>query len=138
MKFNALIPELSVLNIRESKAFYIDILGFKLDYERVADKFAFISLGDAQIMLEEVNGYWNTGELEYPFGRGINFQIDTTDIDTIINKLKINNIDLFRDVAENMYNCNEIVYVEKEILVQDPNGYLLRFSQSVKQINESK
>ena len=34
-KFNALIPEISVKNIEKSKEFYISILGFKLEYERV-------------------------------------------------------------------------------------------------------
>lgn len=133
MKFNGLIPELSVSNIIESKKFYIDILGFNLEYERIDDKFAFISLGEAQIMIEEINGYWNTGNLEYPFGRGINFQINVLDINTIINSLKENNIVLFREIMENKYNCNEIVYVEHEILVQDPDGYLLRFSQSIQE-----
>lgn len=27
------------------------------------------------INIEEVNGYWNTGKLAYPFGRGINFEM---------------------------------------------------------------
>lgn len=56
MKFNSLIPELSVSNIEKSKDFYVNILGFKVEYEREEDKFAFLSLGDAQIMVEEVNG----------------------------------------------------------------------------------
>jgi predicted enzyme related to lactoylglutathione lyase len=132
MKFNALIPELSVSDINNSKKFYIDILRFNLEYEREPDKFVFISYGDAQIMLEEINGHWNTGELEYPLGRGINFQINTNDIDNLINNLKLNNINLFRDIMINEYNCDGDIYVEKEILVQDPDGYLLRFSQSVK------
>ena len=51
MKFNALIPELSVSDINVSKHFYIDILGFNLEYERKQDKFVFISYGDAQIMI---------------------------------------------------------------------------------------
>ena len=50
-KFNSLIPELSVKSIEESKRFYIDILGFKLEYERPEDKFAFLSLGDIQVNL---------------------------------------------------------------------------------------
>jgi len=37
-------------------------------YERVEDKFAFLSYGETQIMIEEINGYWNAGELQYPFG----------------------------------------------------------------------
>ena len=80
MKFNGLIPELSVSNINESKIFYIDILGFHLEYERLEDKFAFLSYGETQIMIEEINGHWDTGELQYPFGRGINFQIETDDV----------------------------------------------------------
>lgn len=64
MKFNSLIPELSVRDIDNSKEFYINILGFKLEYERKEDKFAFLSLENVQIMIEEVNGAWNTGELK--------------------------------------------------------------------------
>ena len=83
MKFNRLIPELSVSNIEKSKNFYMNTLGFKLEYERTKDKFAFLSLGEAQIMIEEVNGYWNTDKLEYPFGRGVNFQIEVNNLEEI-------------------------------------------------------
>jgi len=130
MKFNGLIPELSVSDINKSKNFYIDILGFHLEYERFADKFAFLSYGEAQIMIEEINGHWNTGELQYPFGRGVNFQIATDDVYKIANNLKQNNINLFRDIMESRYECGCEVVLEKEILVQDPDGYLLRFSQT--------
>jgi len=129
MKFNGLIPELSVSDINNSKNFYIDILGFHLEYERFVDKFAFLSYGNTQTMLEEINGHWNTEELQYPFGRGINFQIATDDVYKIANSLKQNDIDLFRDIMENRYECGCEVVFEKEILVQDPDGYLLRFSQ---------
>lgn len=127
MKFNSLIPELSVIDIEESKKFYIDILGFKLEYERVEDKFAFISLGDIQIMIEEVNGYWNTGELNYPFGRGINFQMKVPNVEEIRDNLVKNKIELFRDITISEYESNGRIIVQKEFLVQDVNGYLLRF-----------
>lgn len=129
MKFNALVPELSVSNINISKSFYIDILGFNLEYERVKDKFAFLSLDEAQIMIEEINGHWNTGELHHPFGRGINFQISTDDVCKIADNIKANNIKLFRDIMINHYEHNGEITTEKEIIVQDPDGYLLRFSQ---------
>ena len=130
MKFNALIPELSVSSVKESKKFYMDVLGFHLEYERVEDKFAFLSYGEAQIMLEEINGYWNTVKLQCPFGRGINFQIATDDVYKIAENLNQNNITLFRDIEENQYKCDGEIIVEKEILFQDPDGYLLRFSQT--------
>lgn len=130
MKFNGLIPELSVSNLDVSKKFYINILGFNLEYERLKDKFVFLSYGDAQIMIEEVNGHWDTGELQYPLGRGINFQIATDDVYKIEYILKQNNIKLFKDIMESQYECDGEIIVEKEILFQDPDGYLLRFSQT--------
>lgn len=33
MRFNALIPDLSVTDIEKSKWFYIELLGFTLEYE---------------------------------------------------------------------------------------------------------
>ena len=73
------------------------MLGFKLEYERIEDKFAYLSYGQAQLMIEEINGYWNTGELNYPFGRGINFQISVLNIEPIIERLNAHNIPLFRE-----------------------------------------
>ncbi|MGG4266985.1 bleomycin resistance protein [Peribacillus simplex] len=125
MKFNALVPELSVSNISESKKFYLDVLEFHLEYERVDDKFAFLSLGESQIMIEEINGSWDTGKLIYPLGRGINFQIDIDDVEKLAAALKRQGIKLFREMMENHYES------DNEILVQDPDGYLLRFSQSM-------
>jgi len=131
MKFNALIPELSVKNIEKSKWFYIEILGFQLKYERTDDKFAFLSINGAQIMIEEINGYWNTGVLEYPFGRGVNFQIIVDDIQPIVETLIKNEVLLFREPTVSEYKTNETVIKEIEFLVQDPDGYLLRFSQEI-------
>ena len=74
MKFNSLIPELTVSDIEKSKKFYIDILEFKLEYERAEDLFIFISKEGNQFMLEQENGAWHTGELVFPYGRGVNFE----------------------------------------------------------------
>ena len=91
MKFNKLIPELSVTNIDKSKEFYLN-LGFKIMYERKEDKFAFLELEGNQLMIEEINDNWNIGKLEYPFGRGINISMTVSDIDNyyqdLVNKAK--------------------------------------------------
>ncbi|UPO91022.1 VOC family protein [Niallia sp. Man26] len=128
MNFNKLIPELSVKDIQQSKEFYLGVLGFKLEYERKEDKFAFISLNGAQMMIEQYNGFWQTGELNYPYGRGINFQIEVEDIEEILNGIKKYNILLFKEVMVSTYS----EYIQKEFLVQDPDGYLLRFSQNIR------
>ena len=64
MTFNKLIPELSVTNIDATKHFYVDILGFEICYERKEDKFIFVKYENNQLMLEQLNGNWNTGHMD--------------------------------------------------------------------------
>ena len=127
MKFNKLIPELSVTNIDKSKEFYLK-LGFKIMYERKKDKFAFLELEGNQLMIEEINDNWNTGKLEYPFGRGINISMTVSDIDNYYQELVNKNITFFKDIMTNEYDVNDKTYLDKEFLIQDPDGYLLRFN----------
>lgn len=127
MKFNSLIPELSVTNIEKSKEFYL-LLGFQIKYERKEDKFAFLELEGNQIMIEEINDHWNTGRLEYPFGRGINLSMTISNIDEYYRKLKDQKIVFFKKLMINRYQANETIYEDKEFLLQDPDGYLLRFN----------
>ena len=127
MKFNSLIPELSVSNIERSKKFYLS-LGFKIMYEREENKFVFLQLEENQIMIEENNGNWDTGLMEYPYGRGINISMTIKDIDRLYKKIKEKNIKLFLDLETHEYRVNNIISYDKEFLIQDPDGYLLRFN----------
>jgi len=129
--FNALIPELSVSNFTESLKFYRDILGFKIEYQREESKFALISLEGSQLMIEEVNGNWSVGKMEKPFGRGVNFQIEVKQIKSLIDSLAKDNHPLFKKVMENWYRQDNKLLGNKEFLVQDPDGYLLRFSEDL-------
>lgn len=129
MQFNKLVPELSVTDIKKSKNFYINVLHFKLEYERPEDKFTYLSYQGSQIMIEEINNHWSVGELERPFGRGINFQIETDEIEQISQRLKDNGVKIYKDIFVSEYKAGDEVFVEKELLVQDPDGYLLRFQQ---------
>ena len=127
MKFNSLIPELSVLDIKKSKEFYLSI-GFKIKYERVENKFCFLELEDNQIMIEEDNNHWNTGLLEYPRGRGINISMTIKDVDKMYQDLKNKNIKFFKELETHEYRVNNKIYYDKEFLIQDVDGYLLRFN----------
>jgi len=134
MKFNKLIPELTVSDINTTKKFYTEVLGFKIEYERINDKFAFLSLGEAQLMIEQINDNWTVGELKYPFGNGINLQIEIDNLDSFVKKVKSKNIILFKDIFTSYYQCDNVCYMEKEVLIQDPDGYLLRFSETQKSL----
>lgn len=127
MKFNSLIPELSVTDIDKSKAFYLQ-LGFKIMYERVEDKFAFLQLENNQLMIQEENDTWNVGIMEYPFGRGINLSMSINNVEDMYNRLKKKKIPMFKDLEIHSYRVSDIIYEDKEFLIQDPDGYLLRFN----------
>jgi len=131
MNFNKLIPELSVSTFENSLTFYTKIIGFKIEYQREESKFAMLSFQGSQIMLEEINSKWNTGELKNPFGRGVNFQLEVTKIQPILNKLKKNNYPLFVELKENWYRQNNQLIGNKEFLIKDPDGYLLRFFEDL-------
>lgn len=132
LKFNSLIPELSVRDLEKSLNFYVDDLGFKIEYTRDENRFAFISREGTQIMLEEgTRGDWNTGELVYPFGRGVNFSIEVTDMDNILEKFKRDNIEIKKPVDEEWYRFKGKMLGEKQLLVMDPDGYLLRLMEDL-------
>ncbi len=127
MKFNSLIPELSVTNILTSTKFYV-LLGFNVKYERKENKFVFLEYENNQIMIEEVNNNWSVGKLSYPFGNGINLSMEVSDIDALYQKVKKLDIPIFRKLKVSEYKVDDEVYQDKEFLIQDPDGYLLRFT----------
>ena len=132
LEFSKNIPELSVTNLENSLNFY-KTAGFKLEYNRPENKFAFISLGEVQFMLQELsnNDKWNLSPLNYPFGNGINFQLEVENINIIYNNLKKLNYKITFEIEENWYRQNNKLLGNKEFLIQDPDGYLLRFSQDL-------
>ena len=132
MYFNKIIPELSVSNLKNSLKFY-QTAGFKIEYKRVENKFVFLSLGEIQFMLQEISedDKWNLAPLKYPFGNGINFQLEVENVDEIYNSLKKNSYKIAFDMEENWYRQDDKLLGNKEFLVQDPDGYLIRFSQDL-------
>lgn len=128
-----LVPELSVTNFQNSLKFYSEILGFTIKYQREEEGFAYLRLGNAELMIDEIGKgrTWKTGVFEYPLGRGINFQIEVPSFLPILEKLRKNNIDLFLDVEEKWYRKGDKEVGNKQFLVMDPDGYLLRFAQDL-------
>ena len=132
MKFNKLIPELSITNLENSLKFY-KTLGFKIEYERPENKFAFLSLGEIQFMIQELtdNDKWDIAPLSYPFGNGINFQLEVDNVESIYNNLKKDGYKIAFEIEENWYRQDDKLLGNKEFLVQDPDGYLLRLSEDM-------
>lgn len=133
-KWAALVPELSVSNIEHSLKFWCEILGFIVLYERQEESFAYLELGEAQIMLEQRNpqdNSWETAPLEKPYGRGINFQLEVESVQSILTRLEQEKHSLFIPLEERWYGVGELEFGQKQFLVQDPDGYLVRLIEPI-------
>ena|SRR3989344_2441458 len=131
--YNQLVPELSVSSFPASLDFYTNILGFSIAYQREEEGFAFLVLENVQIMIDELGKGrdWKTAEFKYPLGRGINLQIEVKAIDSILTRLKKSGVGLFLEVEEKWYRKDDHEVGNKQFLVQDPDGYLLRFAEDL-------
>ncbi|MGQ7366365.1 bleomycin resistance protein [Streptococcus suis] len=125
MKYNDLIPEFMVADIERSKDFYMHVLGFQLEYERPEDKFLFLSLGDAQLMLEEAPET-EKKNLTYPLGQGANFSLGVNDVEEVYNRCQIANYPIKRDLEIRKFRVNDSYVVDKEFALIDPDGYYWR------------
>jgi catechol 2,3-dioxygenase-like lactoylglutathione lyase family enzyme len=125
-----LVPELLVANIDDSLRFWRDVCGFKVAYGRIDEGFAYLDLDGAQVMLEERGRgrNWITGPLETPLGRGINFQIRVGSIQPILEVLERAGWPLFMAPEQKWYRVDAVEIGVNQFLVQDPDGYLIRFS----------
>jgi len=131
----ALIPELLCTSLAMSRKFYVEILGFEVLYERPKEKFVMLIREGAQLMLEELGAgrAWITARLEQPFGRGVNFQIQTADVDTLYTRVQNSSVKIFLPMEEKWYRSDDLELGNRQFIVQDSDGYLLRFFQNLGQ-----
>ena len=132
--WNPLVPELTVRDLEASLRFY-RAAGFSVRFRRDAPPFAYLELGQAQIMLEEEHADgWNIEPLDRPLGRGVNLQIEVSDAANTCAALVAIGFVPFRDLKDAWYAVSEAMEEgQREFLVQDPDGYLMRFAQPLGQ-----
>ncbi|MDH7784758.1 catechol 2,3-dioxygenase-like lactoylglutathione lyase family enzyme [Ochrobactrum sp. 19YEA23] len=132
---NALVPEFAVTDWQASLRFYCDILGFSCRYQRSEEGFAYLERDGVELMIDQINQGRTFGgqylPTEYPFGRGLNVQIRVSAIDPIIASLKSANIPLFLPLEEKWYRNGDMEAGNRQFVVADPDGYLLRFYEDM-------
>ncbi len=135
MRFNKLIPELTVSSLDKSLDFYVGCLGFKVEYSRPESGFAFLSIQGSQLMLSEGNdrpdSEWYTGKLEHPFGRGIHFQLEVKDIMPLFSALREKGFPVKSDPKDYWFRQGGQMIGMRGFLVMDPDGYLLMFNHDI-------
>lgn len=134
MTSNALIPELYCADFARSLDFYTKAMGFGVRYARAEERFAFLEREGAQIMIEQPIDparTWRTSVLEYPYGRGMNLQIEVSDVGSLHARCVAFGARIFWPLEERWYRRNDELTGNRQFIVQDPDGYLLRFFQDL-------
>jgi predicted DNA-binding ribbon-helix-helix protein len=127
-----IVPELDVSDLELSLEFYLGVAGFASHIQRPEEKFAYLIREDARLMLQQAGGpgrRFNTAPLERPFGRGVNLQIETTDVDALHSNIvrAIGTAAIRVPLEERWYRHGEAELGNRQFVVADPDGYLLRF-----------
>lgn len=125
----SLVPELDVTDLDVSRAFYVDLLGFRVVYERPAERFVYLALDRAEIMLEEAAGpgrRFRTAPLARPFGRGVNFQLEVADVDAVYERVVAAGHAPVVPLEDKWYGSGGDEAGNRQFVVADPDGYLWR------------
>jgi catechol 2,3-dioxygenase-like lactoylglutathione lyase family enzyme len=132
---NSLVPEFAVSDWSRSRRFYVDVLGFAVMYERPDEGFSYLSLQGAELMIDQIGTgrSFDDGHLPsvYPFGKGVNVQIRVASIKPLLSALASGHIDLFLPVEDKWYRSDMLEMGNRQFVVADPDGYLLRFFEDL-------
>ena len=131
---SALTPELDVADLEASLGFYVRTLGFSVRYRRPEDRFAYLEREGAALMLEEAAGpgrRFRTAPLERPFGRGMNLQIACTNVARLHATVVAAGGEVVIPLETQWYRVDEMEKGNRQFVVADPDGYLLRFFQDL-------
>jgi catechol 2,3-dioxygenase-like lactoylglutathione lyase family enzyme len=119
---------LTCSDIDRSLRFYVDLLGFALRFERPAERFAYLDRDGAEMMLEQPTGRaFVYGPLEHPYGRGINFQIEVADVESLYAAATASPWPVTLGLEDRWYRQGERESGNRQFVMQDPDGYVLRF-----------
>ena len=127
-----IVTELHVTDLGASIAFWRDILGFEIAYRRKEEKFVYLEHPEGQqIMLCQRHGRFETGPMQPPLGQGAMFQIYFEEIDLILSNLAARNWPIYLGPRDVWRKTGDRESGQREVFVQDPDGYLLMLAQSM-------
>ena len=125
-----LVPGLCCTDFTRSLAFYTDVLGFSVRYQHPEERFAYLDREGASLMIEQsVGRAFLAAPPEYPFGRGVNFQIEVNDVRELYARVMAADCPLYLPLEEKWYRRDAEEVGNHQCIVLDPDGYLLRFFQ---------
>jgi catechol 2,3-dioxygenase-like lactoylglutathione lyase family enzyme len=134
------VPWLYCSDIARSTGFYCDVLGFTLLGQTPAEKSAYVDSLGARIMLQEMGeGALLAGTPDYPFGRGVYLLLQAEDVDALHARLctEAGEQGVLMKPRNRYYRVGEDMVGHREIVVKDPDGYVLRFYHTIEGLEEA-
>ncbi len=126
-----LVPELHVNDLEASLAFWRDVLGFGIAYARPQERFVYLEHPQShQVMLCQRNGRFETGPLSLPLGQGAMFQLYFDRLEPILSALRARDWPIYLGPREVWRQVGSEEQGQREVFVQDPDGYLLMLAES--------
>lgn len=127
-----MIPELIVMDYGKTLPFWRDVLGFAVQFDRPSERLAMLEHPDgAQVMFFERDGSWETGSFEAPLGRGVIIQVFVADVNAVARRVEAAGLVYFVPPFEKWRDWGDRLGGQREFLVQDPDGYLVKVAQQL-------
>ncbi|MGE0723643.1 MAG: bleomycin resistance protein [Alphaproteobacteria bacterium] len=127
-----MVPELMVEDHEASLAFWCGLLGFGVAYRRPEERFAYLERPEgAQVMLCQRNGRFETGDMRRPLGQGCMLQVYVDDLAPVEAALAEAGWPLYMAPREIWRRAGDVEIGQRELFVQDPDGYLLMVAASI-------
>ncbi len=126
-----IVPELACSKFEASLTFYTGVLGFAVRYDRPEERFTYLDLNGAELMLTHAEIRLVHGVPAYPFGRGLNLQIQVDDVDALYGRVQAAGAPIFLPMEERWYRRGGEEVGNRQFVLTDPDGYVLRFYQNL-------
>jgi len=107
-------------------------LAFRLAFDRPEERLVYMEHAEGhQIMLCQRHGRFETGALEPPLGQGAMFQIYLADIGPVLAALAERDWPIYLGPREVWRATGDHESGQREVFVQDPDGYLLMVAENI-------
>jgi len=136
-----LVPELDVAVLAASVRFYVEVLDFRILFERPDERFAYLERDGVELMIQEAEGpgrRFRTAPLQPPYGRGVNFQLKVDDVDAVHARAVEAGLNIVVPIEERWYRVDvaepggrwqlhgPAEVGNRQFVLADPDGYLWR------------
>jgi hypothetical protein len=96
------------------------------------ERFAYLDRDGAHLMIEQpTERALLAGELDHPYGRGMNLQIEVGDVDALYAAVIAAGAPVYLRIEERWYRRDHTLAGNRQFIVQGPDGYLLRLYEDL-------